>query len=250
MVVFRHNGISIFFGNADTKVFPEQYRPEWQQTSSILAHTSFNFLQKELAIDHLIFAHQVHGTDMLPITEHALPMRSFIHNADGLYTSIYNIGMGILTADCTPIIIHNPEEDTVAIMHIGWRGALNGIIPNNIYRLCSSNTNISKYIIYIGPGARQCCYMIDATLAHTFDQTIHGYTAITEKNGNYFLDIPTYIISQLQYAGITDQAINTTYALCTICNISFCSYRRQKELAGRQITVVSLQKQMHTGYIQ
>jgi YfiH family protein len=241
--MYKSNGLSIFFGNAQTAVFPEYNRSLWQQSDHLLNHPTFNFLQKNLDIYNLIFAHQIHGTNILDVSSENNHIQSFIHEADALCTNTLNTGLAVLTADCVPVILYNSSIPLIAIIHAGWRGALDTIVPKTLDYLCNTySSKVKDYKVFFGPCARACCYIIDHNLADFFAQTKEGRKAIIQKNSDYFLDIPTYLIQQLMDRGILTSSIHSMHAQCTICNTNFCSYRRQKQAAGRQITAVSIQK--------
>ena len=70
---------------------------------------------------------------------------------DAIVTKIKKIGIGILTADCAPILLYDPKEKIIGCIHSGWKGALNGIIKNTITKFKELNSEIDNLIAVIGP---------------------------------------------------------------------------------------------------
>ena len=60
---------------------------------------------------------------------------------DAIVTKIKNVGIGILTADCAPILLYDPENKIIGCIHSGWKGALNGIVDNTINKFKELNSN-------------------------------------------------------------------------------------------------------------
>ena len=71
--------------------------------------------------------------------------------ADGIITSIPKFSLGILTADCVPILVADKETKIIAAIHSGWKGANSGIIENLIKKFKEKKSKISNLIIAIGP---------------------------------------------------------------------------------------------------
>ena len=72
-------------------------------------------------------------------------------NADAIVCSVKNTGIGILTADCAPIIFYDVENKIIGCAHSGWKGALNGIIENTINKFNELGSNNKKMIAVVGP---------------------------------------------------------------------------------------------------
>ena len=71
--------------------------------------------------------------------------------ADAAITKIKNIAIGILTADCAPILIYDPNKKIIGCVHAGWKGALNGIIKNTLQKFNSLNSINEDLIAVVGP---------------------------------------------------------------------------------------------------
>ena len=72
-------------------------------------------------------------------------------SGDAIVSEVTNIGIGILTADCAPILFYDPKKKIIACAHAGWKGALNGIIKNTIKKFNDLNSSNNDIIVAIGP---------------------------------------------------------------------------------------------------
>jgi polyphenol oxidase len=149
-----------------------------------------------------------------------------------------SVGIGVLTADCVGLVLYDPVHSAMAVVHAGWRGAVQGIVYEALHALQRTyNTVCSDLQVFFGPSARACCYEVDELFVNAFPACMYADEALSKKGSQLFFDIPTLIIKQLAVAGVAQQSISMDYALCTICNTQFCSHRREKEQAGRQMLV-------------
>ena len=70
---------------------------------------------------------------------------------DAIVTKIKNVGIGILTADCAPILLYDPQKKIIGCIHSGWRGTLNGVIKNTIKKFKELDSNIDNLFAAVGP---------------------------------------------------------------------------------------------------
>ena len=96
---------------------------------------------------HLITLNQIHSNKVITISEHNYA-QSF--TGDALVTNMQKIAIGILTADCTPILIADTQSDIIAAIHAGWRGSYRGIIQNTILR---NNYGLSNFGVDVVTGS-------------------------------------------------------------------------------------------------
>ncbi len=241
----KNSYISYYFGDALDYLFPQKDRVKWKQASSLLDHYSFKFLRYQLPISNLIFAHQTHSNKGFFVSQKNLDYyRSFTQEADYLITKDTNIGIGVLTADCMPLIVYSNESPILAVIHAGWRGLEARIITHCINDLVGHYKTPSASIhAIIGPYAHTCCYEVDTAWAQTITSPFLKSSLIYHNN-RIFCDMLTAVTQELEVSGIQISQINTQHSRCTICDTSFFSHRRQKETAGRQMTVASLQRNL------
>jgi YfiH family protein len=240
MTIVRENNFSIYFGSSSDQLFPDYYL-NLAGPEPLLARTPFRALRNQLPIEHLFFAEQVHGVKGKIITHNDLhTWQSFAHEGDFLITNLRYVALGIMSADCLPIILIDHALQLVAIIHAGWRGTVNAIVGTVLAQLKELGSNPGTLTAYLGPAAGSCCYQVDESFVQAIESNPHAQESLFKKNRHLYFDLAKANILQLQAAGIPSSSIITTYNLCTICNPDFFSYRRQGKTAGRQMSVVCL----------
>jgi polyphenol oxidase len=140
-------------------------------------------------------------------------------HADGLWTDEPGLPMLAMTADCLPVAVARTNGDTpaLALLHVGWRGLLAGVIENGVEAVGG------KPAAAIGPGIGPCCYEVGAEVAERFDAGL-----VDERK----LDLWTGAERALRAAGVEE--IERT-DLCTACHPDlFFSHRRDQGTTGRQ----------------
>ncbi|MCE2993853.1 MAG: peptidoglycan editing factor PgeF [Alphaproteobacteria bacterium] len=169
-----------------------------------------NYNIKSSAIHHI---HQIHSTDVVKIldkNQHTSAIK-----ADAMVTKLPNIMLLIKTADCCPILFHDPMNKVIGAAHAGWRGAFGGIIDNTISKMLELGANINNIEAAIGPTIRQNTYEVDDVFYNTFiNQDVHNSVFfIPSVNINkYMFDLPGYCTYKLNKAGVSkvhDIKLNT-----------------------------------------
>lgn len=155
---------------------------------------------------------------------------------DGLITRQSGIELSIRTADCYPILLADPQHRAVAALHAGWRGTAAGIVATAIRQMTRLfGTKPAELVAAIGPGIGACCYEVGTDVASNFSEAEQS-----RKDGVVYLDLAAANHHQLAEAGLSLQNIELM-GLCTFCEAGkFFSYRREKENAGRMVSLISL----------
>ncbi|MFC1894393.1 peptidoglycan editing factor PgeF [Candidatus Dependentiae bacterium] len=208
---------------------------------------SLNCLKKiknRLHLEKIIVLNQLHGIKGICLKDLSTSFSevSFMQKTgDYIITNISKIGIGVLTADCLPIIFYDPVHNIIAIAHAGWRGAVKEIAKNLIQKMEQSfNTYTQKLIVYLAPSAKFCCYQVDNKFLNHLENSTFINQVILKRQNKYFFDLPKFVRLQLLDLGIKENNIHQNYNDCTICNTKFCSFRRQNGTSSRQVTVVAL----------
>ncbi|MEJ6595767.1 peptidoglycan editing factor PgeF [Parasphingorhabdus sp.] len=190
----------------------------------------------------LVTVHQVHSADVVTVTG-PLPFDQR-PQADAMVTDQPNLLLGILTADCVPVLFHDPQAQIIGAAHAGWKGALAGVTDNVITAMAALGADRDHITVAIGPCIAQASYEVDATFRETF---LHADTAndcffAAGKPGHFQFDIESYVAARLQVAGITkvDKLGLDTYAH----EDRYFSYRRSCHRGeagyGRQISLIGM----------
>ena len=176
----------------------------------------------ELDPNRVAMGWQVHGSEIAEWTApptrggYAAPGTS-LPSVDGHATSLPDLGLLVLAADCLPIALAGPER--VAMLHCGWRGLASGIIERGVAGFADAPAAA------IGPGIGRCCYEVGDEVLEAFD----GLDGVVDAR---MLDLRAVALTKLSAAGVRHvENVN----LCTSCRPDlFFSHRRDRGLTGRQ----------------
>jgi YfiH family protein len=187
----------------------------------------------------LIILDQVHGINGQVITNHNTHRSFTLIQGDFLVTNQRAIALGVLTADCLPIILIDKTHNAVGIVHAGWRGSVKNIV-NEVVQCMQQQygTGVTDLSIFFGPCARVCCYKVQKDFLQHLEPFSFGLQTIVQRDDNLFFDVPSFNKYLLLSLGLPQTAFNDQYNYCTICNDEYFSYRRQGDKAGRQVSVV------------
>ena len=190
----------------------------------------------------LVTVHQVHSADVVtvtePIAEDARP------RADAMVTDRPGLLLGILTADCVPVLFHDARAHVIGAAHAGWKGALGGVTDAVLDAMEALGADRARIACAIGPCIAQKSYEVGRDFAARF-------TAADAANARFFasgrpeheqFDIEGYVAARLAAAGVTrvDLLGEDT---CSQPE-RFFSYRRSCHRGetdyGRQLSVIGL----------
>lgn len=244
MILHSNPLFSIYFGGSADAMYPDQCLT-WQQEVSIIHKPQLQPIVYSLSLQHIFFLHQVHGTEGTLVTRDRIAtFRSFLHEGDFLITDIPAVGIGVISADCLPVVCVDRKNRVVAIAHAGWRGALSGVVSSMIKAMRSFCTSslLNDYIFFLGPSARGCCYQVGSEFEYYLAPYSWKNEVLFKKDSHYFFDVSVFVQRQLYDIGISGDAISNVYNQCTICNVCFHSFRRygRKKNSGRQMSIVAL----------
>ena len=138
---------------------------------------NLKYVSKKMKINSkkLILMHQTHSNRVIEIKKNSLKKKIF---SDAIITKAKGLALGVVTADCVPILLFDKRTKTVGCIHAGWRGALKGIIKNNIKKISKLNSK-SEIYASIGPCIGKKNYEIDLKFYMKF-------MAKSKKNKKYF----------------------------------------------------------------
>lgn len=232
----------IYFGDARDKIFKRDVIQI--KDKNLLEFEPFSKLKKRMEIEQLIFLHQVHGTKGLIITsmEEAKSITPFTVEGDFIITNVPHVGIGIITADCLPIIFFDKRHQVIAIAHAGWRSASGQIVLKVVDQMQKNfNTNIEDIRIIFGPSAKVCCYRVGEDFIENFQDFEFVDRVLQRRDEGLFFDLPKFNRILLEDLGIKKDQFLLEYNDCTVCDESFYSHRRKGEREdGRQMTVACL----------
>lgn len=151
-------------------------------------------------------------------------------NADALVTADSGIALGVLVADCIPLLLWDEIEQIVAAVHVGRRGLVNGIAMKTVNVMNSMGAEHIQGLL--GPSICGACYEVGSDIYQEVCATHPVAKALTKK-GTPSLDLPEALSFELTNAGVK---ISRT-PICTVENSNFFSYRRDG-VTGRQAGLI------------
>lgn len=239
MLIHNNPFFSIYFGNADDRLSPDQYL-NYPAKTDLLSLDPYKKLKKLMNLDDLLFLNQTHSVQGVIISKKR-QFEPFALQGDYLITDQKHIGIGVMTGDCLPIIFYDNLHNVAAIVHAGWKGSVAQVALRALADLKNHfGTKIEHIKIFFGPSAKSCCYEVGSE----FEKHLEPFTFIDqvlhhEEKGIMF-DLPLCNKMQLEDAGVAKESFRLQYNSCTICDPRYCSYRRDGDNRLRQMTIIVL----------
>ena len=191
--------------------------------------------------DGVITLYQEHGTTALHIT--TPPQREALPRADAIVSTTPGLVIGVLTADCAPVLLADGEAKVVAAAHAGWRGALAGIIESTVREMERLGASRERITAAVGPCINQSAYEVGPEFEIQFlnlDPAHDHYFSSAVVAGRRHFDLPAFVRDRLSAAQLGSVI---EVAACTYENESrFFSFRRKTHRHeadyGRQISAI------------
>lgn len=189
----------------------------------------------------LVLLKQVHSNRVVAVTE---PNRNDVPmEADGMVTNNPRLLLGILTADCTPILLADREAGVVGAAHAGWKGAINDIVYATVIAMVGLGADPKNIRAAIGPTISAANYEVGPEFAASVIAQHPAAAARISKpdGGREHFDLPGFVADQLKGAGVGYVADSKT---CTYADpAAYFSHRRATHdhtTTGRQIALIGL----------
>ncbi|MBW2731099.1 MAG: peptidoglycan editing factor PgeF [Deltaproteobacteria bacterium] len=188
------------------------------------------------AQERLFQVKQVHGREVVRVAAGHPPRSIADLEADALITDQVGITLGVVTADCMPVLILSMARPAIAAAHAGWRGLAAGVLEASVEALCSSyGCASSELIAAVGPCVSGRVYEVSSAVAAHFS-AIEG--AVESNAGRHLVDLQRVAAARLVAVGVSEV---TLAPHCTFEEpVLFHSYRRSGAGAGRQLNVIGL----------
>ena len=164
--------------------------------------------------------------------------------ADALVTDKPGLLLGVVTADCAPVLLADAEAGVVGAAHAGWRGAMAGVTDQAIAAMISLGASIDRIAAAVGPCIARASYEVDQAFAERMlaDDPDNERFLAEGPGGKPHFDLEAYVVARLAAAGVKriEAAGLDTYAL----EDRFYSYRRAthriEPTYGRQLSLIGL----------
>lgn len=191
-----------------------------------------------LPSDRLAAVRQVHSARIVLIDE--AWQQGPLTEADGMVTKRRGVALGVLGADCAPVLLADPEAGVIGACHAGWRGALDGVTDGTIDMMLSLGADPRRMVAAIGPCIAQDSYEIGPEFPEPF-------LAQDPENARFFrarhFDLPGYLMARLERrsVGAVGPSVGDTAADADL----FFSHRRSQldgsGVSGRLLSAIALE---------
>lgn len=178
-----------------------------------------------LAEDRLVTCYQVHSATVLTVT--APWRREDAPRADGMVTDRPHIALGVLAADCAPVLFADPEAGVIGAAHGGWKGALGGVMEATVAAMADLGADPAHIRAGIGPCIAQPSYEVGPEFPGRFaeiDPESGAFFVRAERPGHFRFDLPGYIGHRLARLGLA--AVASSGCDTAADPARFFSYRR------------------------
>ncbi|MBL6852560.1 MAG: peptidoglycan editing factor PgeF [Alphaproteobacteria bacterium] len=199
-------------------------------------------VREALGADGLNTLYQVHSPNVAIVTG---PWDGAPPQADAMVTAVPGLAIGILTADCAPVLLADADARVVGAAHAGWKGAIGGVIENTLTRMESLGARRGRVAAAIGPCISQDNYEVGPEFIVRFvtdDPANARFFAPGARADHHMFDLEGYVVDRLRAASV--DRIETLGACTYARDADFFSFRRTTHRGekdyGRQISTIVL----------
>jgi YfiH family protein len=194
----------------------------------------------------LVTVHQVHSPHVHVVTPDNANDRP---KADAIVTRTPGLVIGVLTADCGPVLFADPQAGVVGAAHAGWRGAFDGVLENTVTAMEKLGASRTRITAVLGPSISQANYEVGPEFVDRFiarDATHKTYFKPSDKLGHSKFDLRQLTLDRLRASGLEAGMVSD----CTYADEdAWFSYRRSTHRKepdyGRQISAITIREDPH-----
>ncbi|MFN3990891.1 MAG: peptidoglycan editing factor PgeF [Erythrobacter sp.] len=149
--------------------------------------------------------HQVHSPDVVTVTQVWDDAAQGRPVADAVVTATPGVVLGIVTADCAPVLLADTEAGVIGAAHAGWRGAQGGVLEATIAAMAALGARPGKIAAAIGPTIAQASYEVDAPFRANFtpaDAAHFSPAPMRDGRARWHFDLPGYVAEKMRKSGI------------------------------------------------
>jgi YfiH family protein len=190
--------------------------------------------------ESLTTLYQIHSPTAVVVTE---PFRGHVPEADAMVTNVPGITLGILTADCVPVLFADDTAEIIGAAHAGWKGATGGVLENTVDAMEMLGAEREDIRAVIGPCIAQASYEVGPEFLTRFsDAEQQQFFIPSHRPGHAMFDLPAYVALRLRALGLQHVA-QLAMDTC-VDEANFFSYRRATQRSepdyGRHISCIVL----------
>ncbi len=195
-----------------------------------------------VASGELLTVHQVHSGKAVVVDQPWEPGKG--PEADALVTNKPGIALGILTADCVPILFADDKKGVIGAAHAGWKGAIGGVIEDTVRKMQELGAEPNDIVAVIGPCITGRSYEVSSEFLTPFineSPTNRRFFKETPRSDKFLFDLPEYVKEKLAKAGVG--RIERLDRDTCLEEDTFFSYRRtcqrDEKDYGRQVSAIA-----------
>ena len=195
----------------------------------------------DLPVERLATVHQVHSPDVVVVDGSYNGERP---QADAMVTATPGLILGVLSADCGPILFADAQQGVIGAAHAGWKGAVTGVLENTIEAMIALGARRERIVASLGPSISQENYEVGPERVDSLKEMNPDYAAYfspSPKDGHAFFNLKKLTVDRLANAGVQVEDLG----LCTYPDEDrFFSFRRTTHRSepdyGRQISAIAI----------
>jgi len=232
----RHGFFTSLWGDCGFSKSPGDLEISNPNRQSIAAHF-------QLPYSNLLSCYQTHSSDVVVVDKAWSTINR--PKADAMVTNVQGVALGILTADCVPVLFVDRGKGVIAACHAGWRGAVGGVIENTILAMEKLGANRRYIHAALGPCIWQNSYEVGPEFVQTFLQKNTDnskYFVPSSRSEHFLFDLPGYVEAKMRHFGVA--SVEASPGDTAAEPDRFFSYRRsflrQEQRGGSLISVIVL----------
>lgn len=157
-------------------------------------------VKADLKADVLVTLKQIHSSKCLVVKN----SDEIDQEADAMVTNVKGIAIGVVTADCAPLLFFDETKNIVGAAHAGWKGAVGGVIESTLDCMQLLGSDLNNVVVAIGPCIHVGSYEVDDDYLNNFPDDKNCFEKI---DGKYHFDLPKYCVNRLIKRGVPSQNI-------------------------------------------
>ena len=169
--------------------------------------------------------HQIHSTDVLTVTDERWSSPG-APKADGLVTDRPGVVLGVMAADCAPVLLADADAGVIGAAHAGWKGALGGVVDTTIAAMEKLGARRERIQVAVGPCIGPGSYEVGPEFPAPFlaqDEANAAFFRAASRAGHFMFDLPGYLVHRIARNGV---AVAATGHDTLSATEDFFSYRR------------------------
>lgn len=209
-----------------------------------LVHENRRRAMRELGLaeNDLRTVYQIHSANVVTVSDGA--NNTSATRADALVSALPGVALGVLAADCAPVLMTDAENGIIGATHAGWRGAVSGVIEATVEAMVGLGAVPSQITAVVGPCISQDSYEVGTGFCQAFqdqDAANHRFFTPGTRDGHLQFDLAGYVMSRLAAAGVS---ASSALGADTYADEDLFSYRRTCHRGepdyGRNLSVIAL----------